>query len=133
MFFSGPLIRRFGSLRLMVFSSAVIGIRLAVYVLFPVKGGVIAGQLLHSICFGVFHPSAIAFISNTVPPDHRAFGMSLYLFMGTGLPNLTGSMISGFIVEHLGYRSMFTFFIIFPVIVVLIYFFISRFRPKSLI
>jgi PPP family 3-phenylpropionic acid transporter len=133
MFFSGPLIRRFGPLRLMIFSSAVTGLRLAVNVLFPVKAGIIAGQLLHCICFGLFHPAAIAFISSTVPPEHRALGMSLYLVIGTGLPNLTGSMIGGFLIDHMGYRSMFTFFIIFPIIVVLIYSIISRFRPKFLI
>jgi PPP family 3-phenylpropionic acid transporter len=132
MFVSGSLIRRFGALRLLAFSTAMVGLRLAVYVLFPVKGGIIAGQLLHAVCFGLFHPSAIAFISKTVPPECRAFGMSLYLLTGTGLPNLTGSVIGGFLVDHLGYRPMFTFFIMFPVMAVSFYLFISRFKPKAL-
>jgi PPP family 3-phenylpropionic acid transporter len=132
-FVSGPLIRRFGDMPLMVFSILVIGIRLAVYVLFPVKAGIIAAQLLHCVCFGLFHPAAVAFMSGAVPPEHRAFGMSVYLLMGTGLPNLTGSVIGGFIVDRLGYRAMFSFFIIFPVIVLIFYAVISWFKAKALV
>jgi PPP family 3-phenylpropionic acid transporter len=124
MFLSRRLIGRFGALPILTASAAAVTLRLAVYALFPYKGGVIAAQLLHSICYGLFHPAAVAFISGNVPPERRALGMSLYLSLGNGLPTLLGSILGGFIIDRLGYRALFGVFALFPVIAVGLYGFI---------
>jgi PPP family 3-phenylpropionic acid transporter len=115
MFISGKIIARFGALNILAFSSAFVTIRLLIYALFPFKGGIICAQLLHCFCYGLFHPAAVVFISNSVPPEHRAMGMSLYLSLGTGLPALIGNAMGGFIIEHSGYLALFKIFSLFPI------------------
>jgi PPP family 3-phenylpropionic acid transporter len=126
MFLSRRLVNRFGALPILTFAAAMVTVRLSVYAIFPYKGGIIAAQLLHSLCYGLFHPAAITFISSAVPPERRALGMSLYLSLGSGLPNLIGSILGGFIVEHAGYRALFGIFALFPITALGLYFFVAK-------
>jgi PPP family 3-phenylpropionic acid transporter len=116
MFLSQKLIRRFGPLPLLALSSLATTIRLTIYALLPFKGWIILAQLLHSLCYGVFYPAGIAFITACVPPERRGLGMSLYLSIGNGLPTFIGTILGGFIIEHLGYSAMFGVFAVFPLI-----------------
>jgi PPP family 3-phenylpropionic acid transporter len=113
LYLSHRLIRRFGALPILAFTSAMVGLRLSLYAAFPFKAGVIIAQLLHSFCYGLFHPAAVAFIAECVPPEHRAFGMTLYFSVGLGIPTFIGNFAGGFIVDHAGYRSLFGYFTIF--------------------
>jgi PPP family 3-phenylpropionic acid transporter len=121
MFLSKRLITRFGALNIMVFGSGAVTIRLLLYALVPMPAGIIVAQCTHCLCYGLFHPAAIAFISSSVAPERRALGMSLYLSLGTGVPNLLGNIAGGFIIEHLGYRVLFGLFAFFPVIAIVLY------------
>ncbi|MFP3040606.1 MFS transporter [Treponema primitia] len=129
MFISSKLIRRFGALPLVALSSVAVGLRLGIYALFPLKGAIIIGQLLHSLCYGIFHPAAVAFISSSVPPERRALGLSLYLSLGSGLPTMLGNIAGGIIIEHGGYRTLFASFISFALISVALYLF-TRFHRR---
>ena len=120
-YFSHRLIKRFGAMPLLAFTSLMVALRLLLYAFFPFKAGIVAAQLLHCFCFGLFHPAAIAFISNSVPAKQRSFGMTLYLSFGWGLPTLIGNSIGGFIVDYTGYRSLFGYFSIFAVLGALVY------------
>lgn len=122
MFLSAALIRRFGSPRLLALSVVAVAVRLAIYALFPSPAGAVAGQLLHSLCYGLFHPAAIAFVATSVPPERRALGMAMYLSLGQGLPTFIGSALGGFIVEGAGYRALFGSYIIFAVAGLAVYF-----------
>jgi PPP family 3-phenylpropionic acid transporter len=124
MFLSRRLIVRFGALPLLTVSTAMVTVRLSIYALFPYKAGVIIAQLLHSICYGIFHPAAVAFIAANVPPERRALGMSLYLSLGNGLPTLLGSILGGWIIGRMGYRALFGIFALFPVLAAALYGFI---------
>lgn len=121
MYISSRIIRRFGALRLLALTTAAVGLRLLIYALVPLRGGIIIAQLLHSLCYGLFHPAAISFISSCVPPERRALGMSLYLSLGTGLPTLVGNILGGYIIDHGGYRTLFGSFTIFPVLALGLY------------
>jgi PPP family 3-phenylpropionic acid transporter len=131
MYLSRRLIGRFGALPLLAFSTAMVSIRLAIYAAFPCQAGVIAAQLLHSVCFGLFHPAAVAFISGSVPPERRALGMTLYLSLGTGLPTLLGSFLGGFIIDLAGYRALFGVFALFPLAALGIYGFIVAAKHRG--
>ena len=122
MYISHSLIRRFGAMPIIAFASAMVVLRLLLYAVFPFKAGVIIAQLLHSFCFGLFHPAAITFISGCVPPEQRSFGMALYMSFGNGLPLLIGNFLGGFIVEHFGFRFLFGSFTAFPILGLLAYF-----------
>lgn len=121
MYFSSRLIRRFGVMPVLAVTSAVVALRLALYAIFPVKAGVIIAQLLHSFCFGLFHPAAVAFISDSVPSEQRSFGMTLYLSLGCGIPMFIGNFIGGFVVDYVGYRSLFGSFTVFGILGAAIY------------
>ena len=120
-YFSHRLIRRFGSMPILAFTSAMVALRLLLYAVFPFKAGIVAAQLLHCFCFGLFHPAAIAFISEKVSAEQRSFGMTLYLSVGWGIPALIGNFIGGFIVDRAGYRSLFGYFSIFAILGALVY------------
>ncbi|MCL2069851.1 MAG: MFS transporter [Treponema sp.] len=126
-YLSHRLIRRFGTMPVLAFTGLMLALRLAVYALFPFKAGVIAGQLLHSFCFGLFHPAAIVFISRSVPPHQRSFGMTLYMSLGSTLPLMLGNFIGGFIVEQAGYRVLFGSFTI-PVLLSVAIYLVGRYK-----
>jgi PPP family 3-phenylpropionic acid transporter len=126
MVFSSRLIRRFGAPRLLAASVVAVAARLAVYALFPNPAGAVSGQLLHSLCFGLFHPAAVAFVSARVPPERRATGMALYLAFCIGIPTFVGSAISGLVVELAGYRVLFASFIVFALASTVLYLFTHK-------
>jgi PPP family 3-phenylpropionic acid transporter len=126
-YLSNRIIRRFGAMPLLAFTSAVMALRLVLYALFPFKAGIAIAQLLHCFTFGLFHPAAVAFISDCVPPERRSFGMTLYFSVGCGIPMIIGNFIGGFIVDHMGYRWLFGLFSIFAVLGAAVYFF----RPRE--
>jgi PPP family 3-phenylpropionic acid transporter len=107
MFISVILLRRFGALPLLALSAGGIALRLLLWALFPYKPVIIAAQLLHSLCFGIYHPAAVQFISSVFPAEQRGRGMPVYLALGSGLPALLGNMIGGVIVQGIGYRPLF--------------------------
>lgn len=121
-YFSSRLIARFGASRLLAVSAAAVFVRLWVYALFPNPVGVVFAQLLHSFCYGLFHPAAVNFIATRVPPDRRATGMAMYLSLGSGLPNFLGSALGGFVIAAFGYRALFISFGVFAVASVGLYF-----------
>lgn len=94
-------------------ASGAIVVRLLIYALFPSPGGAISGQLLHSLCYGLFQPAAIAFINLKTPPADRTTGMALFMGIGVGLPTFIGSALGGTIVEALGYRWLFASYTLF--------------------
>ncbi|MDR2551701.1 MAG: MFS transporter [Treponema sp.] len=121
MFISGRLLRRFSPLFLLSLSAAGITIRLLAWALFPFKGVIIAAQLLHSLCFGIYHPAAVNFIVTAFPPEKRAVGMSLYLALGSGLPSFAGNIFGGFLAEAAGYRPLFAVYAAFTGLALVMY------------
>jgi MFS transporter, PPP family, 3-phenylpropionic acid transporter len=126
MFISVKILRRFGALPLLAVSAGGIALRLLLWAIFPYKPIIIAGQLLHALCFGVYHPAAVQFISSVFPAKQRGIGMPVYLALGSGLPALLGNMAGGVIVEGLGYRPLFAIYAGTAVIAILIFCFIRK-------
>ena len=122
LYISSRIIRRFGAMPILAFTSVMVALRLALYAIFPLKAGVIVAQLLHSFCFGLFHPAAVAFISRCVPTEQRSFGMTLYLSLGAAAPLMLGNFIGGFIVDYAGYRFLFGSFTVFALLSLAVYF-----------
>ena len=121
MFLSVALLRRFGALRLLAVSAAGITVRLLLWALFPSRSVIIAAQLLHSLCFGIYHPAAVHFIASVFPAKERGKGMPVYLALGSGLPALIGNMIGGAVVQSAGYRPLFAIYAAVAGISVLIF------------
>jgi PPP family 3-phenylpropionic acid transporter len=110
---SRRFIDRMGPMRVIALSSAAIAARLGIYALFPSPAGVVVAQLLHSLCYGLFQPAAVAFVALRVPPERRATGFAAYMCFGVGLPTFVGSSLGGLLVESFGYRLLFGSYVLF--------------------
>jgi PPP family 3-phenylpropionic acid transporter len=131
-FFSRKIIQRFKSpLKVIFLTCFALILRLLIYAFLPYPPAVITAQLLHSLCYGLFHPAAVAFISTNVPPEYRATGMTMYLSLGTGLPALLGNILGGFIVEHLGYQVLYGSYTVFVIMAMGLYLVIRRRTAKA--
>ena len=115
MLLAGILIQRKKVLpvHLLMISSAGMVVRLLIYSFFPSFSGVLVAQLLHSLCYGFFHPAAIYFVARRVKRSHRTLGMSIYVSLGTGLPAVIGSSLGGVVVEQFGYAMLFLSYSLF--------------------
>ncbi|AEV30683.1 arabinose efflux permease family protein [Sphaerochaeta pleomorpha str. Grapes] len=87
--------------------------RLVIYAMVPSIFGIISGQLLHSLGYGVFHPAAVQFVFRRVKKSHRATGMAMYISLGTGLPAMLGSTFGGYVTQFYGYKVLFLSFSFF--------------------
>jgi len=121
MFLSRSLLRRFGSLPLLALAAVGICIRMLILAFLPFRPCIVISQMLHSLCFGVYHPAAVDFIAGIFPAKKRGTGMAVYLIMGLGLPALLSNMIGGAVVEAAGYRHLFALYAIVAGAAVLIY------------
>lgn len=126
MFLSGWFIKRFGTERLLFASLAAIALRNMIYALVPTFPGAVAGQLLHSICFGLFHPAAIVFVMERAPKRFMAVAMTIYTSVAVGLSAALGNVAGGFIIENLGYTALFSSFSVFPAAGMIAFFFFRR-------
>lgn len=111
--FSWKFIRKQSPMLAVAISSGATVVRLLIYALFPTPAGAITGQILHSLCYGLFQPAALAFANLKTPPADRTTGMALYMGVGVGLPTFLGSALGGVVVETFGYRWLFGSYTLF--------------------
>lgn len=116
MFLSGWFIRRIGTERILFASLLTIICRNLVYAIFPTFGGAVAGQLFHSVCFGLFHPAAVVFVTERAPKRLMAVGLTLYSSVAVGIASVLGNILGGIVIDTLGYRPLFVVFSAFPLI-----------------
>ncbi len=110
MLVSGLLIRRFGIKPLLAVSLAAVTLRNLVYAFIPTFGGAVLGQLLHSLCFGLFHPVAIALVIRHAPRHRLALGLTIYTAAAVGLASILGNVAGGFLIEFAGWKALFVLF-----------------------
>jgi PPP family 3-phenylpropionic acid transporter len=121
MLLAGLVIARIGPMAAIAISTCAVALRLGIYAAFPSIAGVAAGQLLHSLCYGLYQPAAMAFVAQRVPEERRPAGMAIYMGAGVGLPAVVGSALGGFVVEGFGYRALFISFIGFAALSLALY------------
>lgn len=126
MFLSGIFIRKYGTKNILLFSLVAITARNLVYAAFPTFGGAVVGQLFHSVCFGLFHPAAIIFVSERAPRRYLAVGMTLYTSVSVSLASILGNVVGGFVIDAFGYRALFMAFAFFPLIGILLFAILKR-------
>ena len=73
-------------------------------------------QMLHGLTFGGCHIATIHWIHCNVPRKHYSVAMSFYHCVAINLPVMLGSLAGGFIVDSLGYTSLFRIYAVFPLI-----------------
>jgi MFS transporter, PPP family, 3-phenylpropionic acid transporter len=118
--FSGPLIRRWGIRALLTASLAAISIRLGLFIVAPSILVVALAQLLHAFTFGTFHTSAVAFINGKIRHGDRGVGMAIYSAGANGLPALLASTVGGYILQGRGFVTLFAAYAAVPLVGILI-------------
>ncbi len=126
MFFSGRFLRRYGSLNLLVFCTALVGVRMLLYIVFPNMTGAVLGQLLNSVTYGLYHPAAVVFVAQYAPKGKLMISMSLYSIFALGLASVLGNSLGGWMIDSFGYPVLFTTFAVFPLVGVLVYLFVRK-------
>jgi PPP family 3-phenylpropionic acid transporter len=114
--FSGPLIRRWGLRAMFIASLAAVSIRLLLFVFAPNLAIVALAQLLHAFTFGTLHTTAVAYVNAKIGPARRGMGMAVYNAVGIGLPTFLASVIGGFVIEAHGFVTLFASYAAVPVV-----------------
>lgn len=97
-------------------ASAGLAIRLMIYYFAKRLAVFTLAQLFHSVTFGALHIGMAKFIAQDVKKEHYSLAMSLYWAIATNLPAMLGALFGGFIIDYLGYRSLFAIYTIFPLV-----------------
>ncbi|MFP4211496.1 MAG: MFS transporter [Alkalispirochaeta sp.] len=113
-FFSGRLIKRYGTGSLLVFAGATMAVRLFLYALRPSIPLIILIQTLHAFSFGLMLSAGIAYVNRAIPMDRRASATTTFNAIGLGLAVFVGSTLGGYLVEAVGFGLMFAVVGLFP-------------------
>ena len=116
LFYAGRVIRRFGLPAMLVVSMAAVSVRLIVLAFVPSLAIIVPLQLLHALCFGLFHGASIEFVRRKAPPGRRGLAMALYMSLSLGVPTWLGSSLGGNVIEWWGFPAMFAAYAAAPVI-----------------
>lgn len=119
MIFSGSLIRRFGTEKLLALCLISMSIRNISYIVLPGISGAVFGQLLHSLCFGLFFPLSV--ITCTAHSKGKTATAMMLLTAANSLANTIGSVIGGYIIDYFGYPALFLSFSLCPLVGLCIY------------
>ncbi len=114
MIYASRLLRRFGSLRLVQAALFVMATRLALWSVLRNPAALAATQLLHAITFGAFHVASIAFVTRHSPRNRLGVALAVYSATALGIPQVVGSAVGGFVVEHLGFTAFYALFALLP-------------------
>ena len=122
MFFSNRFIRRYGSVKLLLFCSAASSVRNLVYVCFPSVTGAAAAQLFNSVTFGLFHPAAVMFAAQHARrKEQYVLSQLLYSICAIGTAKILASALGGIVVHRFGYGFLYASYSAFPLAGILLF------------
>ena len=122
MFFSNRFIRRYGSVKLLLFCSAASSVRNLVYVCFPSVAGAAAAQLFNSVTFGLFHPAAVMFAAQHARrKEQYVLSQLLYSICAIGTAKILASALGGIVVHRFGYGFLYESYSAFPLAGILLF------------
>ena len=67
----------------------------------------VLAQLAHAVSFAAHHAACIALVHKHFPGRLRGRGQALYTVLGYGLSGVLGGIGGGWLIEHLGFASVF--------------------------
>jgi PPP family 3-phenylpropionic acid transporter len=119
-FYAGRLIRRFGLRAMFLTAFAAIILRLLLYAIFPNRPAIVAAQLLHGITFGLFHATAVRWVSGIAGQRRIGAAMTIYSALGNGLALFFGSLVGGYLIEAVGFRVFYSLYSLPALIAIII-------------
>ena len=103
--YSGPVLRRFGAVALLICGSAAALVRWSTMSLDPPLWLLIPLQLLHALTYGASHLGAVHFISQAVSPGAAGTAQALYATVAAGLMMGGATLVSGPLYAAFGGRA----------------------------
>ena len=110
MLFSAVMLRRMGAEGLLVMAFFVFILRWLLYSLIDVPLWALLVQLLHGLSFAAFLVGGVSFVSQRTPPGLSATAQAIYSTVTFGLASITGSMVGGYLYDHVGLQNFFRIF-----------------------
>lgn len=93
------LLSRFGSGRLLVISMGFMVVKAAALLLAPSLFWLYLAQPLQMVGYGLFTPSSVFFVNESVPEADRVRGQTIMMVASNGLGGVLGSLIPGRILD----------------------------------
>jgi PPP family 3-phenylpropionic acid transporter len=106
MFYSEPLLRRFGALKLLTVAFIGYIIRITLYGIMPVPGWAPFVNFLHGISFVPLTLGTVAYV-NEMAPDHLKSTSQGLLASVLNFSNLSGVLIAGWLYDQIGNVNVF--------------------------
>lgn len=103
------LYRRFGSRRMMFVSVCFIAVKALLLLATTSAVGVLLVQPIQIAGYGLFIPTSVYYVNETVPEADRVRGQSLLMVASNGFGGVFGNLASGRIVDSFGVNGMLIF------------------------
>lgn len=107
MLWAGRFIRKYGTMKLLVFATLVMALRWVLTGVVQNPVGLIAINCMHGMSFIVFQLCITIYIGDHVPAELRATGQAINAMITIGLSRIIGSMAGGFFIGHFGAGPVF--------------------------
>jgi PPP family 3-phenylpropionic acid transporter len=108
-FFFPRLLRRFGSTRLLLISLCFIILKSVFTLLSGSMAILLPIQLLQMVSYGLFTPSSVFFVNESVPEADRVRGQSLMMAATNGMGGVVGNLLAGGVLDLGGVNAMLIF------------------------
>ncbi|MCF0237024.1 MAG: MFS transporter [Sphaerochaetaceae bacterium] len=112
---------------MIVLSTAGLFLRLLLFRFSKNLGIFALAQVFHMFTFGALHVGITAFMTENVEPQHYTLAMSFYWSVASFFPLSIGSFFGGFIIDAFGYDTLFTTYMVFPLIALFMLFIFKNF------
>lgn len=94
--------KRTGPLVLLAFSSLMYALRWYLFATVSDPGALLWLQLLQSVSFAIFMPTAVVLIGDLIPADLRTSGQALLVLVNGGVATILGNVAAGYLVDLVG-------------------------------
>ncbi len=108
-FIFSRLKRKFGSARLLCISMAMSAVKALAFLLAGSLPLLLLAQPIQMLSYGLFTPSAVFFVNESVPEADRVKGQSLMMVASNGLGGVLGSALAGRVLDLGGVNTMLIF------------------------
>jgi len=107
MFFSGRIMKKFGTVRVLAFSLLMAIIRWTLYAFAWSVPFLVFGQLLHAFTFGTFHIASVRYVEKLFPDSMRNTAQALYSSAAYGMGLVLGTVACGLLYDRVGAPVLF--------------------------
>lgn len=102
MLLSLKLFKRFNVRFLLIFSMTAYIFKFLLPVFSPSPFGIVAIMMIQGISFAIFLPAAMRYLAIVAPPQYNATAITLAVAVYSGMGNIFGNLLGGFIADSLG-------------------------------